>query len=64
MMKSTVTALSILVGFSAAASSVQADELPIDNPGFEMPVLADDAWNYSLDNEGWGYFDNGGSQGA
>jgi hypothetical protein len=31
--------------------------ITIDNPGFEDPVLADDVWEYSMDNEGWGYFD-------
>jgi len=38
--------------------------IPIDNPGFEDPVLADGAYGYSLDNQGWGYFDNAGEQGS
>ena len=36
----------------------------IANPGFEDPVLGDTAFSNSLDNQGWGYFDNGGSQGS
>jgi hypothetical protein len=38
--------------------------IPIDNPGFEDPVLADGVYDYSMDNEGWGYLDNDGEQGS
>jgi len=38
--------------------------IPIDNPGFEDPVLADGEYDYSMDNEGWGYFANDGEQGS
>jgi hypothetical protein len=38
--------------------------IPIDNPGFENPVLADDDWSYSMDDQGWGYFNNDGYQGS
>jgi hypothetical protein len=40
------------------------EPVPIDNPGFEQTVLADGDYNYSMDNEGWGYFDNDGEQGS
>jgi fibronectin-binding autotransporter adhesin len=36
----------------------------IDNAGFEDPVLVDGDWDYSLDDEGWGYFDNDGYVGS
>ena len=39
-------------------------DIPIDNPGFEDPVLDDGDWNWSMDNQGWGYFDNDGYQGS
>ena len=38
--------------------------VPIDNAGFEDPVLADDDWNWSMDDQGWGYYDNDGYQGS
>jgi len=38
--------------------------ITIDNPGFEDSVLADGEYDYSLDNQGWGYFANGGEQGS
>ena len=43
---------------------VPAPHLVIDNAGFENPVLADDGWNYSMDDQGWGYYDNDGYQGS
>ena len=36
----------------------------VDNPSFEDPVLADGLDSWSLDNQGWGYFDNAGYQGS
>jgi len=38
--------------------------ITIDNPGFEDPVLADGEYDYSMDNEGWGYFANNREQGS
>jgi hypothetical protein len=59
----TIVAVAIL---PLAIGQVQAVTvpIPIDNPGFEDPVLADGEYDYSLDNQGWGYFDNGGEQGS
>ncbi len=59
----TIVAVAIL---ALAIGQVQAVTVtvPIDNPGFEDPVLADGAYEYSLDNQGWGYFDNDGAQGS
>ena len=34
--------------------------IPIANPGFENPVLDDGDWDWSLGNQGWGYFANDG----
>jgi len=61
-----VPAVALLAVFlvAVAACPSYAELLPIDNPGFEIPVLADDDYDYSMDNEGWGYFDNGGNQGS
>jgi hypothetical protein len=59
----TIVAVAIL---ALAIGQVQAGTVtvPIDNPGFEDPVLADGEYDYSLDNQGWGYFDNDGDQGS
>jgi len=51
----------VLFALSASAGAVV---IPIDNPGFEDPVLAEDDWSYSMDNQGWGYFANDGYQGS
>jgi hypothetical protein len=56
----TVVAVAIL----ALSASAGAWVIPIDNPGFEDPVLAEGEWNYSMDNQGWGYFDNDGYIGS
>ena len=61
--------LSILGTMSLAAvlvlgSVAHGAPVLIDNPGFEDPVLADDAWNYSMDDQGWGYVDNDGNLGS
>jgi hypothetical protein len=37
--------------------------IPVVNAGFENPVLADGDYGFSLDNQGWGYFANGGDIG-
>ena len=55
----TIVAVAIL----ALSASAGAVEVTIVNPGFEDPVLADGEYQYSLDNQGWGYFDNDGYQG-
>jgi hypothetical protein len=41
-----------------------ASPIAIDNPGFEIPVLIDGDYNWSMDDEGWGYVDNDGYQGS
>ena len=46
-----------------AACPVAQGQIAIVNPGFENPVLADDDWDYSMDDQGWGYYNNGGSLG-
>ncbi|UCG47626.1 MAG: PEP-CTERM sorting domain-containing protein [Phycisphaerales bacterium] len=51
----------ILLALSASAG---AAPVPIDNPGFEDPVLADGDWSWSMDDQGWGYFGNDGYQGS
>ena len=56
--------LGFVVFVCLPVSSAGAEEIPIDNPGFEDPVLADGAWDYSLDNQGWGYVDNDGYIGS
>jgi len=38
--------------------------IPVDNHGFEDPVLADGDWSWSMDDQGWGYFGNDGYQGS
>ena len=38
--------------------------ISIVNAGFEDPVLTDDDWDYSLGNQGWGYFANDGYIGS
>jgi len=54
----------VLVLWASAGAVAAPISLPIDNPGFEYPVLAeDDDWGYSMDDEGWGYYNNDGSQG-
>jgi len=59
---------SVLIVVAAAlfvlSGSARAVLLPIDNPGFEDPVLADGDWSWSMDNQGWGCFDNDGYQGS
>ena len=57
------TVLAVVALFVLSASAVAA-VIPIDNPGFENPVLGYDDWNYSMDNQGWGYHDNYGDQGS
>ena len=44
--------------------ALSPNEVQIDNAGFENPAHGVDDWNYSLDNQGWGYIDNDGSQGS
>jgi len=56
----TVVAAALFV----LSASAGAAPVPIDNPGFENPVLTDDDWSYSMDDQGWGYFDNDGYIGS
>ncbi len=54
----------VMVGFVMAVflpvSSDGAEMIPIDNPGFEYPPLADGVYQYTMDDEGWGYYNNDG----
>ncbi len=52
-----------VVTMFALAAPAGAGLLPIDNPGFEYPVVADDDYTYTMDDEGWGYFANNGNLG-
>jgi len=54
----------VAVALFALSATAGAAAIPVDNPGFEDPVLADGDWDYSMDNQGWGYFDNDGYQGS
>jgi hypothetical protein len=54
----------VACGVLAACPAAQGALIPIDNPGFEDPVLADDDWSWSMDDQGWGYFGNDGYQGS
>ena len=50
MIKSdAITAVAVTMFLNMALLSAQSDEIPIDNPGFEEPVLAEDAWDWTLD---------------
>ena len=64
MSRVCICLLVVCCGVLAACPAVQADEVAIVNPGFEDPVLAEDDWNYSMDNQGWSFFANGGNQGS
>jgi len=66
MIKSyAITAVAVTIFLNMALQSAQSYEIPIDNPGFEEPVLiVEDGYAYSMDNEGWGYFENDGYLGA
>jgi len=64
MCKKNVLTIAAVAVLALAVGQVQAGTVPIDNPGFEDSVVADGEYDYSLDNQGWGYFDNGGEQGA
>ena len=63
MSKKLLYLMSFVVALCLPVSSDGASLIPIDNPGFEIPVLADDGWDWSMDDEGWGYFDNNGELG-
>ncbi|MHC4694039.1 MAG: PA14 domain-containing protein, partial [Planctomycetota bacterium] len=63
MSKKMLYLMSFVLALCLPVLSAGAVEFLIDNPGFEIPVLANDGWDYSLDNEGWGYFNNGGNLG-
>jgi hypothetical protein len=66
MCKESVLTIAAVAILALAIGQVQARTVtvPIDNPGFEDSVLADGEYDYSLDNQGWGYFDNDGEQGS
>jgi len=65
MLKHTVfwAAVAGLAVVALAVPAANAGGIPVDNPGFEYPVLADDDYSYSMDDEGWGYYNNGGDLG-
>jgi len=64
-MKKSKTILTIVaVAIFALSASAGAAEVTIVNPGFEAAALDDGDWNYMMDNEGWGYFDNDGYIGS
>ena len=48
----------------ALSVSAGAALIPVDNPGFEDSTLGEDGWDWSLDNQGWGYYNNGGNIGS
>ena len=58
MCKKTILTVVALAMLALAIGQVQAVTVtvPIDNPGFEDSVLADGAYDYSMDDQGWGYF--------
>jgi hypothetical protein len=58
------TFLTVMAALFALSATAGAGQILIDNPGFENPKLVDDDWNYSMDDQGWGYFDNDGYQGS
>jgi len=60
---SKTTAILLAAGVVLALGPAARGQIPIDNPGFEYPVLADDEWDYSMDDGGWGYYNNGGELG-
>jgi hypothetical protein len=53
----------VVVGVLAICPDAHGGQIPINNPGFEDPALGDGDWDYSMDNQGWGYIDNDGSLG-
>jgi len=54
----------VVVGVLAICPDAHGGQIPINNPGFEDPVLVVDGdWDYSMDNQGWGYIDNDGDIG-
>jgi hypothetical protein len=66
MLKQTVflAAVAGLAVVALAVPAANAESLPVDNPGFEDPVLTDGDWSWSMDDQGWGYFGNDGYQGS
>jgi hypothetical protein len=63
MFKHTILVAVIAGLVLAVGTSAGAYPVTIQNPGFEVPTLADDGWAYSKDGEGWGYVDNAGNIG-
>ena len=62
MFKHTIL-IAAVAGMVLAMASASQGMIVIANPGFEYPVLADDDWDYSMDDGGWGYYNNDGSLG-
>jgi len=65
MLKHTVSLAAVagLAVVALAGAAANAGGIPVDNPGFEYPALLDDDYDYSMDDEGWGYYNNGGELG-
>jgi len=58
MSKHTILVAAVAGLVLALGTSAGAYPVTIQNPGFEVPALADGDWGYSMDGEGWGYVDN------
>jgi len=54
----------VVVGVLVICPDAHGGQIPINNPGFEDPALADGEWGWSMDNQGWGYIDNDGYIGS
>jgi len=63
MFKHTILVAAVAGMVLALGATAGAAPVAIVNPGFEVPALADGAWGYSMDGEGWGYVDNEGNIG-
>jgi hypothetical protein len=58
------TKLLLMLLVAVVSISASAEEVAIVNPGFEFADLGNGDWNWLMDNEGWGYFANGGDLGS
>ena len=64
-MKNVYTIVAVVVvGVLAICPDAHGGQIPINNPGFEDPALGDGEWDWSMDNQGWGYIDNDGYIGS
>jgi hypothetical protein len=53
----------VVVGVLVICPDAHGGLIPINNPGFEDPALGDGEWDWSMDNQGWGYYNNDGNLG-